>query len=538
MTTPDPSMPLASSQKSAPANHLLSPMPSRWRQLLGLFSGPLLFLILLLVGAPDALITQSGSEAAANAAWGVLAVLVLMIVWWVTEAVPIPVTALLPLVAFPLLGIQSIKETSAEYMHPIVVLLMGGFIVAKAIERWNLHTRIALNIVTRVGSRPSMIIGGFMFAAALMSMWISNSATSIMLTPIALSVAAAIYGKDHRSEAFTFALLIGIAHACSIGGLGTPVGTPTNLIVIGFLEETSGTPISFAQWMMIGVPTVLLMVPIAWFVLTRIAFKLKDHDAELGQDTLLARKHALGNMTRPEVRTLMVFAVVAGLWIFKQPLQGIRVGDVLIFEFVKEPIAQLFGDTALSAKPFGGLTDHITAIIGVILCFLVPAGSTSEPTQKVLDWKTAESIPWGPLLLFGGGLSLAMAIRTSGLGDWFGQELSGLASLPVFVVVLLVTCFVVFLTEVMSNVATAASLMPILGATALAAGIDLELMGVPIALAASCAFMLPTATGPNAVIFASDTVSLPTMARAGFLVNVAAIIVITAITLIMVPRIF
>jgi len=460
-----------------------------------------------------------------------------MIVWWVTEAVPIPVTSLVPLVAFPLLGIQSIKTTSAEYMHPIVVLLMGGFIVAKAIERWNLHTRIALNVVALVGSRPSMLIAGFMFAGAIMSMWISNSATSIMLTPIAISVAAALFDGEHRDKAFTMALLIGIAYACSIGGLGTPVGTPTNLIVIGYLEESAGIRISFAQWMMLGIPTVLLLVPIAWLILTRIAFRLVSTSSGAARDVLLDRKRELGPLTRPEKRTIIVFAVVAGLWIFRNPLQELSVGGLLLFDVFRNLLAGIFGEGALLVQPLGGLTDHITAIIGVILCFLIPAGLEDDKTQKILDWKTAESIPWGPLLLFGGGLSLALAISSTGLGRWFGQELASLANFPLIIVILLIATFVIFLTEVMSNVATAAALMPILGATALAAGIDIEFVAVPIALAASCAFMLPTATGPNAVIFASDIVSLPTMARAGFLVNIAAIGIVTVVTILVAPMV-
>ena len=487
-----------------------APLPSltrvTLRQTIGLWLGPALALGIQLLPLPELLVDTVGTAEAARQAWIVLSLACLMAVWWISEAVPIPVTSLLPLIVLPFFGVVGMKATAAEYMHPIVVLLMGGFIVAKAIERWNLHARIALNVVARVGERPSMLVAGFMAAAALLSMWISNTATSIMMMPIAISVAAAILGRDRLDAPFTYALLLGIAYACSIGGLGTPVGTPTNLVVIGYLNESAGFNISFAQWMLLGVPTVLIMVPTAWFVLTRFAFQLEHRSGSEGQAVIREQLAGLGPIATPEVRTLIVFAVIAFLWVFRQPLGDVEIGGV---------------------APLGGLTDHLIAIFGVVLCFLVPAGCSEDPRARLLDWPTAESIPWGVLLLFGGGMSLAAAITKTGLGGWIGAEMAGLAALPVLFIIVVLTAFVIFATEVTSNVATAAALMPVLGAVALTTGLPVELLAAPLALAASCAFMLPMATGPNAVAFATGHVSLPTMARAGVLLNLLGIVIIS-----------
>ncbi|MEM9422006.1 MAG: DASS family sodium-coupled anion symporter [Pseudomonadota bacterium] len=491
------------------------PKPSI-RQRIGIFLGPIVAVGLQIVGVPDSMIAATGDEAQAGHAWMVLSLLSLMAIWWVTEAIPIPVTSLLPMVVLPLAGVMTMKEASSPYMHPIVVLLMGGFIIAKAVERWNLHARIALRVVASVGAKPSRLVGGFMIAAALLSMWISNTATSIMMMPIALSVAAAVLGEGEDLDApFTYALLLGIAYACSIGGLGTIIGTPTNLIVAGYLNDNAGLTIDFVQWMFIGVPTVLILVPMAWFVLTRWAFVLPPDMGQSGYLVVKEKLAALGRISTPEIRTLLVFSVIAFLWIFRKPLAGIDIGGV---------------------APFAGLTDHVIAILGVILCFLVPSGSPRR--GAILDWSTAERIPWGVVLLFGGGMSLAGAITKSGLGAWIGGEIALFAALPILILIALITLFVIFATEVTSNVATASALMPVLGALALATGMDVELMAVPLALAASCAFMLPMATGPNAVVFATGRVVLPTMASAGFRLNLMAIPVITLIAYALAPIVF
>ncbi len=483
---------------------------------IGLIVGPVIAISLLLMGAPEAIVSEQGQL---PAAWITLALLVLMAIWWVTEAVPIPVTSLLPLLVLPLFGVSPIAKVAAPYMHPIVVLLLGGFIFAKAIESWNLHERIALHVVKRAGGSPMGLIGGFMLAAALLSMWISNSATSIMMMPIALSVAAAVQigeGKDSRS--FMLALLLGIAYACSIGGLGTPIGTPTNLIVMGYLSEQSGAQIGFSDWMMIGIPAVVLLLPLAWILLTKWVFRLPQIQANKAREQVVNRLEQLGKISTPERRTLMVFIVIAALWMFRRTLNS--------WEFT------IAGS---SYTPLAGLTDHMTAIFAVLLCFIVPAGGKQNKNKKLLDWKSAEEIPWGVLLLFGGGMSLAQAISSTGLSAYIGSALSVFASYPLPVLLFLIAAAVLALTEITSNVATASALMPVLGAIAIETGLPIEMMAAPLALAASCAFMLPMATGPNAVVFATGQVSLTTMAKTGLRLNLIAVFVVVLISYYLAP---
>ena len=484
-------------------------------RLAGLLAAPIIAAVLLMIGAPETM----AAGAHIPDAWVVLILVVVMAIWWITEAIPIPVTSLLPLVVLPMASIRSVSETAAPYMHPVVVLLMGGFIFAKAIENWGLHERIALNVVSRSSSSPAGLIGGFMFASAALSMWISNTATSIMMMPIAISVAAAIgQPQGERNRNFLIALLLGIAYGCSIGGLATPIGTPTNLIVIGYLNDYKNLDIGFYEWMMLGLPSVVVLLPMAWWCLTKWSFRMPTSDTADAKNTVIEKLSALGTMTAPERRTLGLFVFIAGLWVFKRPLNTIEL---------------TLGDTVFS--PFSGLTDQVTAILAVILCFLIPSGaqpSIERPAavddrSRLLNWKVAESIPWGVLLLFGGGLSLATAISSTGLSAYIGSLLSPLTTLPAIIVVFGIAALVLALTELTSNVATASALMPVLIAIAMATGFPIELMAAPLALAASCAFMLPLATGPNAVAFSTGAVSIPEMARAGFRVNLIALVVIS-----------
>lgn len=485
------------------------------RQRIGLVLGPLVALALLLIGPPASMDAIEGLPSPAKA-WSVLALLSLMVVWWVSEAIPIPVTSLLPLIALPAFGVTSMDGAGAPYMDSVVVLLLGGFIVAKAIERWHLHARIALNIVVRSGDHPHMLLAGFMAAGAVLSMWISNSATSIMMMPIAISVASEMLGEEHEDAPFTWALLLGIAWSCSIGGLGTPVGTPTNLIVISYLNDMAGFEIGFLSWMMLGVPVVLLMVPAAWFVLTRWAFRFEATEGFEGREVVAGHLKALGPMSVPERRTLGLFVVIAGLWVLRRPLSDLTIGGV---------------------SPLAGMGDAGIAILGVVLAFLIPAGGKHKG-EALLDWKTAESIPWGVIFLFGGGLSMANAIELTGLGVWIGAGMAGLAGLPILLIMAILTTFVIFATEVTSNVATASALMPVIGAVALATGLDIELLAAPLAMAASCAFMLPLATGPNAVAYATGKVSIPIMAGAGIRLNLLGIVLITGAVYLIAPIAF
>lgn len=472
-------------------------------QWLGLILGGLIFTAMMVTPPPEGLSRE---------AWITASLGVLMVIWWVSEALPIAATALLPLVVLPLTGVSPMREASAAYMSPIVVLLMAGFIIAKGVERWNLHERIALMIVDTIGARPPALIGGFMIAAALLSMWISNTATALMMTPIALSVARSVLGENALDARFTIALVLGVAYACSIGGLGTPVGSPTNLIVIGYLAE-QGVAVSFTQWMSFGLPVVIVLAPLAWLSLVLYGARGAGM-ADMSEAHAVVRnaRAALGPATAPEIRTLMVFGLIAGAWIFRSQLQQI-------------PSLAL-------------LNDQIIAVAGAILFFMLPSGSKTERGAPLLDWRTAERIPWGVVLLFGGGLSLAGAITKTGLAAFMATWFTALTGMPDFVMILALTALVLMLTEVVSNVATVSAIMPMVAAIAAASGADLMLLSAAVGLAASCAFMLPMATGPNAVAYASSGLRVAQMARIGIRVNIIAVLVIATLVSLLGPRLF
>lgn len=479
-------------------------------QLTGLFLGPLLAVLILLLPEPEGLSWQG---------WSMVALLILMVIWWVTEAIPLPVTAMLPLIFVPLSGLSSFKQAAIPYASPIILLLVGGFIIAKSIERWNLHARLALYVISLVGFRPSALVAGFMLASALLSMWISNTSTTLMLLPIAASVALSLTGGGKAGRPLTVAILLGVAYAASVGGLATPVGTPTNLIVISYLEGQWDMRLSFAQWMMIGLPAVMLVLPAIWWVLRRHAHHAQLlGEQEKARQVITEQKQALGPWTSPEIRVALLFAVIAFCWMFRRYI----LNDL-----------SLFGLT-----PLAGLTDPMIAIAGAVAMFLIPSGSRKEPGSMLLDWETANQIPWGIAILFGGGLSLAAAMTSSGLAAWLGAELSFLTSLPLLLILFLLIFFVIFTTEVTSNVATATALMPVIGAIALGGGADPLLLAIPVALAASCAFMLPMATGPNAIVFATGDVKIGEMMRLGLLINLLACLLITALVYWLVPIIF
>ena len=466
---------------------------------MGLWLGPGIAIALQFFDTPEGMTRD---------AWMVVSLVVVMASWWVTEAVPIAVTALLPMVVLPITGVMGIGLAAQPYSSPTVMMLLGGFIIATSIERWRLHYRIALNIVARVGSSPSGIVGGFMLAGAVLSMWISNSATTIMLAPIAVSVAYAILGPEARGAPLTIAILLGLAYGASIGGIATPIGTPTNLIVIGYLENDIGISISFVDWMKIGLPVVLVMLPACWLTVTRLALRIRATEGSEGQQQVRRALDDLGRMSITERRVLMAFAVIALAWILRQPVTLIEVGG---------------------NRPFAGLTDHVIAVAGAIAMFLIPSGRAAAGNERLLDWETATRLPWGVILLFGGGLSMASAIRSTGLADWLGGALSGLLTVPVILLIFALVAFVIFATELVSNVATASALLPIIGALAATGGQDPILLFLPVAMAASCAFMLPIATGPNAIAFSTGEVTIPQMVRVGLLLNVFGVVLISLI---------
>jgi len=459
----------------------------RW---IGLILGPALALGLQALPPPEGLTPE---------AWCVVSLAALMVVWWVTEAIPISATALIPLAALPLIGALSMKDAASPYADPIVFLFIGGFILAACVERWRLHERIALSIASVAGGRPVALVGSFMIASMLISMWISNTATTLMLAPIAIGAARAMSGSGKVDLALGGALTLGVAHAATIGGIGTPVGTPTNLIAIAFFER-AGEPIAFVDWMAKAFPIMLLMMPVAWLLLCWPLFG-KGHSRfdAIGSVVKDALK-ALGPMTRPEMRIGLIFGLVAIAWMTRT-------------ELVKLP--------GLSA-----LTDTGVAIFGALLLFFVPSGRGNG--EKLIDWRTAERIPWGIAILFGGGLALAAAMEATGLAAWIGAWIAGLDGLSAFALVALLVVTTILVSELASNVATLTSMLPVVAAVATATETPLQELAFPVALAASFAFMLPVATAPNAIAYSSGMLTLKRMLTVGFGLNVAAIVLILA----------
>jgi sodium-dependent dicarboxylate transporter 2/3/5 len=445
-----------------------------------------------------------------------------MAVWWLTEAIDISATALIPLIAFPLLGALDIADAAAPYAHPLIFLFMGGFILALSMQRWGLHERIALLTIRIVGAQPNRIIAGFMIATAIMSMWVSNTATVVMMLPVALSVLA-LAAKDENNDSgsaaaeldkrnFPLALLLGVAYAASIGGIGTIVGSPPNLFVVSYLQETGTADISFVGWMLLGIPLVVLFLPIVWLVLTRWLYPSSGQHLQ-GIEAHIAESYSRqGPMNRGEIVTVIVFSVTVLLWLTRPLLNDIQIGGSL---------------------PFSGLTDTGIAMSAALALFLIPV-NWKERTF-VMDWKHAEELPWGILILFGGGLSLARAIDISGVGEIIGEQLDVLSGAPLVLVILTIVVLMIFLTELTSNTATTATLVPIIAGLAPVFGVNAVDLVIPAAISANCAFMMPVATPPNAIVFASGHVSIPAMARAGLRMNFIGIVLIFLLALFLFP---
>jgi solute carrier family 13 (sodium-dependent dicarboxylate transporter), member 2/3/5 len=473
-------------------------------QLVGLFLGPLLALAMMLAGPPQGL-SATG--------WMTASVGVLMATWWATEAVPIAVTALLPIIAFPLLDIATIQDTTSPYANKVIFLFLGGFIVAYAMQRWNLHRRIALTVLQHVGGNGRSLIGGFMLASAILSMWVMNTSTTMMMLPIAVSIISVIHTTvdgldDGGKEHFQYALLLGIAYAATIGGMSTLVGTAPNALLAAFMQETYGTEIDFASWMLVGLPLSAMMLPLAWLLLTRVVFKVDFKTSGEGRAMLRQLKEELGPISPPERRVAVVFVLMAIAWVTRPLLVGL--------------------------PGLENLDDSSIAIVGAALLFILPSGDREDPL--LLRWRYAERLPWGVLLLFGGGLSLAAAVNRTGLAAWLGSSLQAVGTLPLPVVVIIAAALIIFLTELTSNTATTATFLPVVGAIAIEAGFDPITVTVPVTFAASCAFMLPVATPPNAIVFGSGMLTIPKMARAGFLLNLVGIGIVSLAALYLAPR--
>lgn len=474
-------------------------------QKFGAIVAPVLFTVMVLSPAPRDL---------PLAGWHTAAVAVLMAVWWMTEAIPIPATALLPLVLFPLLGIETIAATAAPYAHPMIFLFMGGFMIALAMQRWGLHRRIALTIIHAIGTRPGSIIAGFMVASGFLSMWVSNTATTMMMLPIGISVVELARRSDtdlvdgRSSMNFAVCLMLSIAYASSIGGIATLVGTPTNPLLAAFLNENYGVQIGFLQWMMVGLPVAIIGLPIAHLGLTRIAFPVRMRTLPGGREYVEGELSRIGRLSRPEMMVATVFALVAVLWISQPLLESV----------------------------LPGLSDTSIAIFGALLLFVLPIDLRRG--VFLLNWSYAERLPWGVLILFGGGLTLAGAIARTGLAEWIGGFLAGVGGWPVVFVVLIVVAVIILLTELTSNSATTAAFLPIMVSVAVAIGQNPILLAVPVTMAASSAFMLPVATPPNAIVYGSGVMSIAQMARGGLILNVLFTLLITALTLTLVTMVF
>jgi len=435
--------------------------------------------------------------------WLVLIIAIWMAIWWMTEAVPIAVTALVPLVLFPLLNLGTIKSVGSSYAGKAVFLTLGGFIIGLAIQRWNLHIRIAMETVKRVGTEPRNVIGGFMVASAFLSMWITNTATTVMMLPIALSVALLLEsegdGDAVSKAAFGTALMLGLAYSASIGGMMTLVGTSTNVMFKGYFEQNYGLEIDFLDWMMVGVPIGITLLAIVWWMLTFVLFPCKMIGHK-GIGNIIDKKlDDLGKMSTAEIRTLSVFLLTASLWIGKSVIEPFLGGLVL--------------------------NDASIAIFGAILLFIIPVDWKAG--IFLLQWGDTKDVPWGILLLLGGGLALAGAMNSFGVADWIGSKITQLDNIPAWLLVLLTVMLIIFLSELMSNVATLTAFLPVIVAVAIGFGENPLLLALPAAFAASCAFMLPIATPPNAIVFGSGLLSIPQMAKTGFFLNIIAIFALT-----------
>jgi sodium-dependent dicarboxylate transporter 2/3/5 len=484
-----------------------APSPSNrsysFSQLVGLVTGPLLFLLTILFFTPEDL-SPEGRAVLATTVW--------IAVWWMTEAVPIPAASLLPIVLLPITGALDNSAVTSSYGNDIIYLFLGGFFIATAMEKWNLHRRIALAIIAFVGTSTQRILLGFMLATAFLSMWVSNTASVMMMVPMAMAissqVAHALQGRPEAGDipVFEKALLFGVGYAGTIGGLGTLIGTPPNIILAAQARELFDVEISFASWMLIGVPMVALLLLIAWVYLGRFAFRMSIHGLPGGQAMIRKEREALGPMSPEEKAVACVFTLAAFFWISR---------------------------SFLWVNVFPEITDGMIAIAASVALFLIPAHE--ENSARVLNWADSKNIPWGILLLFGGGLAIATGFRVTGLSDWMGSQLTVLDGMPIILVIAMASLLILFLTEITSNTATATMIVPVVASLALALGLHPFALMIPCAMAANCAFMLPVGTPPNAIIFATEKLRMTEMMRVGFLLNLTAASLITLAVYYLVP---
>lgn len=463
-----------------------------------LLFGPAVFGVMELIGPPETM---------NNEAFQVLCVTAWVAVWWITEAIPIAVTAMLPIVLFPLTGALDLSSTTASFGHKYIFLYLGGFLLAIAIEKWNLHKRIALNIINLIGSNINTIILGFMIATGFMSMWISNTATSVMMLPIGMAVVSQFKkGDDGETSDASFigkALMLAIAYSASIGGFATLIGTPPNLVLAGVLESTYGVKITFMQWMKFGLPISAILLVICWIYLTRFAYKFEQKEFPGGRAEIKAMLSKLGKTSSEEKIVLIVFATTAVLWMTR----------------------------SLIEKVIPAVDDTIIAMVAGTSLFIIPAKNNT----RIIDWKECGDLPWGIILLFGGGMALAQGFSDTGLAQWIALQMTQMQGLSLLLLILVLVASVNFLTEITSNLATTAMLLPVLAPMAMAFDLHPYMIMVSVTIAASCAFMLPVATPPNAVVFGSGYLRIPDMMRAGIWMNLISIVLVTLFTYLLLP---
>lgn len=455
---------------------------------LGLLIGPLLFVVVAFFLQPVGMSSEARM---------VLASTLWIATWWITEAIPIPATSLLPLILFPLTNAVEVDDAARSYGDPIVFLYLGGFIIAIAIEKWGLHRRIALRTIQSTGTNARSIILGFMLATGFISMWISNTATSVMMLPIGTAIITQL--KDNQMPPdFGKAVMLAIAYSATIGGMATLIGTPTNLVFAGIVRETYGVEITFLQWMMVGMPVTIILLLLCWVYLIRFGFKLESKDVEGGKAEIQRMLTSLGKMSFEEKAVSVVFLLTALCWMLR---------------------------SFVLSKWLPGIDDSVIAIGGAMILFLIP--SKNMKGTMLIDWKAATGIPWGIILLFGGGLSIAAAFQSSGLATWLGNQMTLLQGVPLLLLVFTLVASVTVLSEIASNVATAAMILPILVSLAVAIEIHPFILMVAATLAASCGFMLPVATPPNAVVFGSGFLRIRDMMKAGVWMDIISVTIVS-----------
>ena len=467
--------------------------------LYGLVTGIILFILFVITEPPDNL---------GYTGWLTAGVAILMTIWWVSEAVPIYVTGIIPIILFPLFNIFELEEISNSYAHPLVLLFLGGFIIASAMESCGLHKRIAINILSIAGTSPSKIIAGFMIATASISMWVSNTASTIMMLPIATSVIAIFAQQTNTKESdLTVPLLLAIAYSASIGGIATLIGTPTNVMLASILSDNYNYDISFFDWFKVGFPTTLILIPIIWFFLTHIIFKIPNRESDALRKVLGNLKEEIGKSTHAEKIVTAVFIITASLWMFRRLINN-------SFEL--------------------NINDTSIGLFGALLLFIIPI----KKNQRACNWETASKIPWGVLLLVGGGIALSKAFNITGLANWIGSFSVFFDGYNIFLLIIIFVTLIIFLTELNSNTATIATFAPILIAFAIGINVNPLFFAIPCTIAASCAFMLPVATPPNAVIFGSGKISIKNMVKAGAILNIISIFLVTTISYLLLKYFF